>query len=80
VTQEKYSLEEIKEALYGLDWIQIMKESVETRPSSWGVQKGEEAQAVSEWRNASDTLMGPVYKSLETELNKSQKSGVGDSQ
>jgi len=73
VTEDKYSLEQIKEALYGLDWIQIMKESVETRPSSWGVQRGNEAQAITEWRNASDTLISPVYKNLETELNKSSE-------
>lgn len=68
---KKYSVQEIKEALYHLDWIEIMQEAVETRPTSWGVQKGEEFKAVDEWRNASDTLISPVHKKLETELNKS---------
>ena len=68
MSEEKYSLEEIKEALYSLDWISIMQEAVEIRPSSWGVKKGEEYKAVNEWRNASDTLIKPVNDKLKEEL------------
>lgn len=76
--KEKYSLEEIKEAMYSLDWIQIMQDAVETRPSSWGVKKGDEARAVDEWRNASDTLIRPTYQNLQAELKSSRKGGEGD--
>lgn len=68
MSEEKYSFQEIKEALYRLDWIKIMQEAVETRPSSWGVKKGEEYKAVNEWRNASDTLTKPVNDKLKEKL------------
>jgi len=60
----EFSKQEIKKALYQLDWINIMKEAVESRPSSWGVKKGEEYTAVNEWRNASDTLIKPINDRL----------------
>lgn len=60
--------EELKTVLYQLDWIDIMQEAVETRPSSWGVEKGDEHMAVDEWRNASDTLIRPIWKRLEQEI------------
>jgi len=64
---------ELHQILYSLDWIQIMKDAVESRPNSWGVQKGEEYTAVPQWRNASDTLTQPVWKHLYRELQEEVK-------
>jgi len=60
--------EELKTMLYSLDWIEILQQAVESRPSSWGVKTGEEYKAVDEWRNASDTLTGPIWKRLEENI------------
>ena len=62
------TLAELHTIIYQFDWIEIMREAVESRPSSWGVQRGEEYAAVPEWRNASDTLTSPVWKRLFQEL------------
>jgi len=65
---------ELHELLYSFDWIQILRESVESRPGSWGVQKGKEMNAVQEWRNASDTLLSPIWKRLFQKLYKQELS------
>lgn len=58
------SIAELHSMMYQLDWIQILQDAVEARPTSWGVQEDEEYKAVAEWRNASDELIAPVWKNL----------------
>ena len=62
------TLKELHTAIYRLDWMHILQDAVEARPTSWGVQKGEEYAAVPEWRNASDELKAPTWKKLYAKL------------
>ena len=62
------TLAELHSMIYQFDWIEILREAVEARPTSWGVQKDEEHAAVAEWRNATDELIFPVWKRLFQEL------------
>ncbi len=55
------SRKELQEKLWQLDWIQILKEAVESRPTSWG------DRPVIEWRNASDCICHSVIHALERE-------------
>ena len=53
--------EELKDKIYRLNWIKILKEAVDMRPTSWG------NRPVIEWRNASDCVCVAVIKALEAE-------------
>ena len=64
---------ELHSMIYQLDWIQILKDAVEARPTSWGVQRGEEFKAVPEWRNASDELIAPVWKNVYQKLEEKEE-------
>ena len=64
---------EIHSIIYHLNWVKILEDAVEARPRSWGVQKGEERQAVVEWLNASDELIAPVWKNLYQKLDEVEK-------
>jgi len=67
-------LENLQTKLYQLDWIQILQEAIESRPSSWGYpDRNVETEngfdhPVIEWRNASDELISPIWNQLEEEL------------
>jgi len=49
----------LSEVLYRLDWIEILREAIEMRRSSWG------DRPVVEWRNASDEVCFALLRALE---------------
>lgn len=56
--------------LYKVNWIKLLKRSIERRPSSWGyptdpARPSKNHYPISEWRNASDELCMEVVKALE---------------
>ena len=50
--------ESLTEILAKMDWKKILKEAVESRPSSWS------SRPVVEWRNASDTVFCALMNEL----------------
>jgi len=70
-----FTVFELHSLFYQLDWIDILKQAVESRPNSWGVKQGKEHLAVSEWRNSSDQLIAPVWKNL---FNQLKRKGIID--
>lgn len=48
----------LKHALYKLDWIQILNEAINSRPTSWA------KDPVIEWRNASDQICSSTVTAL----------------
>jgi hypothetical protein len=54
----KQQREEIKNVLYGLNWIKILNDAIKSRPLSWN------DNPVREWRNASDEICFEVIRSL----------------
>jgi DNA-binding CsgD family transcriptional regulator len=74
-TEMSFTVSELHSLLYQLDWIDILKQAVESRPNSWGVKQGKEHLAVSEWRNSSDQLIAPVWKNL---FNQLKRKGIID--
>ena len=78
---EKIEIEkgDLQMILYRLDWIGILKDAIEARPTSWGFPtkpaKPEEMQyPVNEWRNASDELIAPIWRRLEQEIEERSKN------
>jgi hypothetical protein len=52
---------ELRARLYQLDWIKILADAIEMRPTSWN------DKPVREWRNASDEICSAVIRALEKE-------------
>lgn len=66
------SREELRLQLHRLDWMKILKEAVESRPTSWWMKeftddKGETYRIppITEWRNASDEVLWSVEREME---------------
>lgn len=55
---------DLRAELYKLDWIKIMQQAIESRPSSWNRSKPFECP-ILEWRNASDEVCYAVINALE---------------
>jgi hypothetical protein len=67
--------------MYRLDWIKILQEAIDMRPSSWyplgfeprifvmpdGTHEEAKKYSPAEWRNASDELCGAVIRTMERE-------------
>lgn len=49
----------LKYELAKLDWIKILKDAIESRPTSWGTD------IVREWRNAGDEVYSALITALE---------------
>jgi len=50
--------EEVVDSLYKLDWIIIMRDAIEMRPSSWN------QNPIREWRNSSDEVCSATIGAL----------------
>jgi len=71
--------EELKTKMYQLDWIEILQEAINMRPTSWyplgfeprvfpmpdGTHEETKKYSPSEWRNASDELCSAVIGAME---------------
>jgi hypothetical protein len=79
---EQMKKDELKIKMYRLDWIKILQEAIDMRPSSWyplgfeprifvmpDLKTHEETKKYSpaEWRNASDEVCGAVIRAMEKE-------------
>jgi hypothetical protein len=75
---------EAEAALHQLNWMQILRKAIDSRPSSW------KPEPVWEWRNASDEVMFSVlwacyeagifvdpWKAAAEYVRKQQKGGIG---
>jgi len=51
--------QKVRDAFRKIEWIKVLSEAINSRPSSWG------NDVVREWRNASDELEWAVTKALE---------------
>jgi hypothetical protein len=78
--KEKEMREELKYRMYKLDWIKILANAIDMRPTSWyplgfeprifvmpDMKSHEETKKYSpaEWRNASDEVCGAVIRAME---------------
>jgi len=73
--------DELKTKMYRLDWIKILQEAIDMRPSSWyplgfepriftmpdGTYDETKKYSPSEWRNASDEICSAVIRAMERE-------------
>lgn len=53
---------------YNLDWIKIMYDAIELRPSSWYPLGGKQYQPI-EWKNASDCICSAVIARINRDFN-----------
>lgn len=60
--KDKYTLairELVRVEIYRLDWIKILKNAINARPTSWN------PNPINEWRNASDEVLGAFISAAE---------------
>ena len=69
---------ELKSKMYSFNWIKILQNAIESRPTSWyptgfvpmdtkGKFRSKETYSPAEWRNASDEICNAVLRAMEKE-------------
>ena len=64
----KIEFEELKSIMFGMDWIEILKNAYENRRSSWF-----DLGHIKEWRNATDEILFACWKQLEEKIKEIEK-------